>query len=110
MRARLAELQALEADLMALRSRCDGSTRSATSSKPCTSGQMRKAMHPLRQGPRLASAMCDAGRDGNFANSQGRRRAMRMFSKCFVCFCFDSWKRLMDKRWRPKRLMSSTPA
>ena len=55
----------------------------------------------MRQGLRLASAMCDAGRDGNFANSQGRRRAMHV-SKCFVCFCFDSWKRLMDKRWKPK--------
>ena len=24
-------------------------------------------------------------------------------SKCFVCFCFDSWERFMDKRWRPKK-------
>ena len=23
-------------------------------------------------------------------------------SKCYVCFCFDSWRRLMGKRWRPK--------
>lgn len=62
---------------------------------------MRKATHPLRRGPRLASAMCDARRDGNFANSQGRRRVMHV-SKCFVCFCFDSWQRLIGKRWRPK--------
>lgn len=62
---------------------------------------MRKAMHPLRQGLRLANAMCDAGRDGNFASGQGQRRAMHV-SKCFVCFCFDSWERLTDKRWRPK--------
>lgn len=41
------------------------------------------------------------GGDGNFANGQGRRRAMHV-SKCFLCFFFDSWKRLMDKRWRPK--------
>ena len=58
-------------------------------------------MHPLRQGLRLASAMCDAGRDGNFASGQGQRRAMHV-SKCFVCFCFDSWERLTDKRWGPK--------
>lgn len=23
-------------------------------------------------------------------------------SKYFVCFCFDSWERFMDKRWGPK--------
>ena len=55
----------------------------------------------MRKGLRLASAMCDAGRDGNFASSQGQRRAMHV-SKCFVCFCFDSWERLTDKRWKPK--------
>ena len=59
--ARLAELQALEADLLALRSRCDG---------PDAQCHIIEALHQRADaqqqrthcaGPQLASAMCDGG-------------------------------------------------
>ena len=110
MRARLAELQALEADLMALRSRCDGSDAQCHIIEALHQrADAQKTMHPLRRGLRLASAMCDAGVMATLPTGQGRRRAMHV-SKCFVCFCFDSWQRLMDKRWRPKTFDVIDPA